>query len=165
MKVPDITKKYVTSFCWEISQHNPLLVPLRPLRDKPINECFNIVEEHIASYGGEKMNGWALWEWSHVFIEAEFHCVWKSPEGEIFDLTPKPKAFDSILFLPDPEKKYRGRQVNNIRKPLNLEREILEYIKLANRHFKYMNEGHLADYYGRVPPPDKRMKKLTKKYA
>lgn len=97
-------------------------------------------------------------------IEAEFHCVWESPDKEIIDLTPKSETFgsvSSILFVPDPEKKYRGHQVNNIRKPLNFDREILQFIEFANRRFKHMNKGSLADYHGPISP-DKKLIKLEK---
>src|SRR3989304_3847969 len=104
MKPPKILKPYVLSSCHQISKHEPVFIPSRPLFGKPPDECFAIIREHIALHGGKQYIGWSIWEWPKVFIEAEFHSIWKSPEGEVIDLTPKRYTFDRILFLPNPEK-------------------------------------------------------------
>jgi len=39
-------------------------------------------------------------------LEAEFHSVWKSPEGAYLDITPRSINFRRIFFLPDYEQKY-----------------------------------------------------------
>ena len=46
-------------------------------------------------------------------VEAEFHCVWASPEGDLIDLTPKIEHGDSIIFVPDPNISYTGVQIEN----------------------------------------------------
>lgn len=150
MKPPKIIKPYVRTFCRTVCKNEPLFVPLSPLPNKPINECFRIVPEHIAKFGGKQVNGWAIWEWPKVMIEAEFHCVWESPEGSFVDIAPKPFPLDKIVFLPDSLKHYRGRQVNNIRKALTRDKDIYRFIELANQIYIELNKGDLADYHGPV---------------
>lgn len=150
MKPPKIIKPYVRSFCRTVCKNEPLFVLLRPLPNKPINNCFKIVEEHIAVHGGNQLNGWAIWEWTKVLIEAEFHCVWETPTGDLIDIAPKPFQLDKILFLPDPQKQYRNRQVNNVRKPLSRNKDIDRCIELSNLIFTESNKGALAAYHGEI---------------
>jgi hypothetical protein len=102
------------------------------------------------SNGGKQYNGWAIWEWPKVFIEAEFHCVWESPEGKLIDLTPDDLQLDKILFLPQPKKQYRGCQVNNIRKPLSGDKDVHRFIELAGKRFAERNKTMLPGYYGPI---------------
>jgi len=141
---------FIINFCKEISDESPVLVPLRPLSGKPINECFTIVPEYISTYGGKQKFGWCIHVWKKVLIEAEFHCIWESPEGELIDITPKNYRIDKIIFLSDPEKGYTGRQIDNIRKSISTDKQVTEFIKLAKEYFEYTNKGELADYYGEV---------------
>jgi len=83
-------------------------------------------------------------------IEAEFHCIWQSPERENIDITPKVYEIENIIFLPDPTMGYTGRQVDNIRKPLSSDRNIAEFIAIAQEYFCYINKGDLADFYGEI---------------
>jgi hypothetical protein len=149
MRPPKLVKPYVISFCRSIVKNpEPLYVPVRPLRRAPADECFRILPKHIASYGGDQVTGWTIWEWPRVLIEAEFHCIWRQPEGELLDITPKSVPVPRILFLPDPNRKYRGRQIDNFRKPLDHDPAIKRF--LASRIHQAFNEGELADYHGPV---------------
>jgi len=103
--------KFVLNFCKEVSSEKPVLVPLRPLHSYEINDCVNSVPEHIAKFGGEQILGWCIHIWKKVFIEAEFHSVWCSPDGELIDITPKVYDIDSIIFLPDNKLTYSGKQI------------------------------------------------------
>ncbi len=94
--------------------------------------------------------GWSIHIWKGVIIEAEFHCVWQSPEGKIIDITPKDYEVENIIFLPDPSKCYTGRQVDNIRKSLSTDSNVTEFISITQEYFRYLNKGDLADYYGEI---------------
>ena len=135
MKIPRPNKDYVKSFCKNISNNDPIIVPLRPLSGKPLNDCFSIVPEHVLSHGGKQAIGWTIWEWSPIYIEAEFHVVWKSKDGALIDIAPKPEdsSPDSILFLPDPKKQYRGKQIDNIRQPLVNDFLVSEFLNAAKK--------------------------------
>ena len=152
MKPPTQIHSHVRSFCLSISDKDPTFVPSKPLPGSPINECFSIVPQHIVTHGGKAHTGWSIWEWPGVMIEAELHMIWESPEGDLMDITPKPIDFDSILFLPDPKKEYRGRQFNNIRKPLVNSLLVRRYIETHNRIFVELNKGDLANYHGEIEP-------------
>jgi hypothetical protein len=85
MKVPN----YIREFCKTISDQEPIIISLCPITGKPANECVTIVSEHIASHGGKQKFGWWIHVWKNVFVEAEFHSVWESPDSELVDLTPR----------------------------------------------------------------------------
>lgn len=137
-------------------------VPCQPLAGKPMLECFSIVPEHVIAEGGKQLIGWAIWETPGVFIEAEFHAVWQDPHGNLIDLTPRPIPFDHILFLPDPSREYRGRQVDNIRRPLVKDRDVVRFLYLARRHFEIQNTGDLADQHGEIELPPRLAKEFWK---
>ena len=141
---------FIINFCKSISKEQPVLVPLLPIVGKKVNECFTVVPEHILANGGKQKIGWCIHVWRRVLIEAEFHCVWESPERELIDITPKIYKTDFIIFLPDTTKRYTGRQVDNIRKPLSSDKNVSQFIRLCQEHFRYVNKDNLADYHGEV---------------
>ncbi len=96
------------------------------------------------------MNGWAIWEVPGVFIEAEFHAVWRNGAGELIDLTPRAIATERITFLPDPNRKYLGRQVDNVRKALVNDIDVTRYLRGASRTFHIKNAGDLANQHGTI---------------
>ena len=155
---PDSQSPHVISFCKGISDSSPVIIPLRPVTDVPLNECFGIVEQHISANGGRGIIGWSIWEWPGIFIEAEFHMVWEAPDKSLIDLTPKPKAFDTVTFLPDPKKQYRGRQIDNIRKPLIKSLTVRRFLDTAKKFHAEMNKGDLANYHGEVKATPKMIK-------
>lgn len=152
MKIPqpgNIESLHVLEFCNAVVPGQlPILVSHEPLANKPLLECLTIVPEHVACHGGKQLTGWAIWEGTHI-IEAEFHAVWRNPEGRIVDLTPRPPelALANILFLEDLGREYTGRQIDNIRKPLVDSFNVKRLIKLMERRFEILNEGDLADQY------------------
>ena len=52
-----------------------------------------------------------------MILQAEFHAVWRNPEGALIDITPHAQSLRDaqILFLPDPTHQYEGVRVNNRR--------------------------------------------------
>lgn len=159
----DIDSNHVVDLCRRaVPGGVPLWVSHVPLAGKPQMECFPIVAEHVALQGGEAVIGWAVWEVPGVYIEAEFHSVWKDPSGVLHDLTPRPIPCESILFLPDSTRQYRGRQVDNIRQPLAKDREVYRYLHLVSRTFELMNAGDLAEQYGEISLPPKAAKEYRK---
>ena len=151
MRPPKLIKPYVISFCRSIvTEPQPVYVSVRPLADAPENECFSILPRHVSQHGGEQVIGWAIWEWPRVYIEAEFHAVWSQPDGSLIDPTPKIAPIPRILFLPDPRRTYNGRQVDNIRKPLDRDPTIKRFCELATLMHNEQNRGELADYHGPI---------------
>lgn len=115
-----------------------------------LNECFEAVEKQVLECGGEVVYGWQVWEWPLVMVEAEFHAVWCSPEGELIDITPKGNSAIEILFLVDPERTYEGRQVSNVRHPLSADRRVIELIKVCEAEYEFMNRGSRSEQHGEI---------------
>lgn len=96
-------------------------------------------------------------------IEAELHCVWENQQEELFDITPKVEKGSHIIFIPDPETIYEGRQVNNIRKPLISNPDVKRFIELSNEYFLLTNEGDLAEKHGVIELDREKFTELTGK--
>lgn len=133
------------SFCRKASPGQmPVLVPHKPIAGKPLKECFSIVSEHIEAKGGRQVFGWAIFELKKIWLEAEFHVVWESEDGQLVDLTPREVPIDKILFLPDPNKKYEGTQVNSIFHAISNKPSVKRFIALSKEYYQAVNEGKLA---------------------
>lgn len=104
--VPSAKDKKVLNFCKQINNNQPFYVDVRFWEQSQAVDCFNNVSKYIELKGGEIVFGWTVWLHSRMMLEAEFHSVWKSPEGTYFDITPNPISFKRIFFLPDYEQKY-----------------------------------------------------------
>lgn len=113
-----------------------------------VNECFANVELKIERDGGSREIGWQIWEWPNVYIEAEFHAVWVSPDSHRVDVTPKQIPVDRILFLPDLSLTYSKRQVDNIRQALRDDKLIRDFIRISETIFRVENKGDRANQLG-----------------
>lgn len=161
MRAAPANALHVREFCCGIvPEQVPATVVCQPPPNQPENECFSILPGHVSSFGGEQVIGWAIWERPGVFIEAEFHAVWLSPTGEYIDISSRERRFDVITFLPDPNRKYIGRQVDNLRQPLVKDHDVTRFLYLAKRRFEILNTGNLADQHGYISLP----KKLEREY-
>jgi len=106
-------------------------------------QCFPVVEEFVAKNGGELCVGWRIWEWPEVMIEAEFHGVWQAPNGDLRDLTTE-AATGRILFLRDPAKKYEGKRVKAVRRPLADIQEIRDLFQAEDDIFEFLDRPEFA---------------------
>lgn len=91
-------------------------VQVEPTPNSLPNECYSNVARMVEEHGGRSVLGWQIWEWKGYFAEAESHAVWESPSKQLIDLTPKSES--RILFIEDPENKFSGNRINNIRSAL-----------------------------------------------
>ena len=132
---------------------NAVHLSVEPDVNAVVNECFPNVEAKIASSGGRMLCGWQLWEWPHVLVEAEFHAVWVSPEGEMIDITPKQHGETQILFVPDERLRYEGRAIDNRRQPLRDDQIIRHFIRVSEAIVRVMNRGDRASQFGYVTVP------------
>jgi hypothetical protein len=98
---PAETTPAVTSFAISLGGEEPRYVPVIDDTHGLYGWCSDGVTQKILADGGNPVFGWTIWEWPKALLTAEFHCVWKSPEGDLFDITPKPKEEGRILFVPD----------------------------------------------------------------
>lgn len=157
---PQSIEKYVVNFCKTISSERPFYMAVEHgVGDAPL-DCFNNVQRYITEKGGEMVLGWQIWEWYGFMLEAEFHAVWKSPDGLLKDVTPKPMSFVRVLFLPDQSLKYDGSQINNRRIALSKDIRITEYIGLCDEDFKIKNLGDRAKKYDNLNFSDDEITRL-----
>ena len=136
-----------------VSGGAPVFVPVRPRANAEINECFGNVAAQVREAGGEIQHGWALWEWPGVMLEAEFHAVWRTPEGGLVDVTARADSQTDILFVADPARVFEGRQVNNVRFALSPDPRIAEYIRVHDEIYNVLNRGERAGQYGAISVP------------
>jgi hypothetical protein len=129
---------------------NAVYVAVQPVEDAPTNECFPLVESHSKKFGGRPLVGWALWELPTLFVEAEFHSIWRKPDGSLVDITPKQRETQKIFFLHDLNLKYEGRQLDNVRRPIKHYPLLFEYLKTFEAQFEIMNRGDRATLHGEI---------------
>lgn len=104
------------------------------------SECFPNVERMVQEHGGQQVNGWAIWQWANVLVEAEAHSVWRSPEGQLIDITPHVYEEREILFLRDAVMVYQGNTIASIRLALTSSPLVAELIWLLNERDRIMCE-------------------------
>jgi hypothetical protein len=146
--VPEDLTDAVVSFCRKVSPHQlPCYVPVEPEPYCRINFCFQNIAKKIEIDGGSIEYGWQVWMWPDVFIEAEFHSVWKSPDDIYVDITPKDDAHQEILFIPDSKKIYAGYSIDNIRQSISGNRLVDLYIAINECLFLIKNYRQVAYEY------------------
>ena len=118
----------------------------RPEPESEQNDCFPTVQHKIDADGGKMILGWQIWQ-TVLLVEAEFHAVWEGPNGEWFDLTPKPFELEQIYFLSDSTLSYNGAQRNNVRLNITSNSIVDEYIAIHDIIFSMMNRGQRAFQY------------------
>ena len=128
----------------------PIYVDAIPTEGAPPDECFGLVDRQVACYGGVAVLGWALWEFPTLFVEAEFHCVWRAPGGRLIDVAPKKSPTTRILFVLDEQRRYEGHSVNNMRRPLRKDPAVAEYLSTFEDLFMLMNRGARAGQHGEI---------------
>lgn len=129
--------KPLLRFCRSVvPDTSPVFVAVRTEKTAEQNECFENVRLHVEAQGGEAVHGWAIWEWPKVYFEAEFHCVWKSPSGDLIDITPNVPPYPWILFLPDPRRVYKDRLIDNQRKALMRDPVLDKFYDVCRRWYQ-----------------------------
>ena len=124
----------------------PLSVKVFPEEYSKIDDCFPNVQEKIKLDNGKRLTGWQVWKTEKI-IEAIFHAIWESPEGDYIDITPKPFPMSKILFFPDKNKEYQGHQVDNIRINISGNALVDDLITISENIFKIENAGNRAFEY------------------
>lgn len=131
------------------SDVKPIEVVINPEKYSIVNECFPNVKEKIKRDGGQEIIGWQIWK-TNILIKAEFHAIWKSQNGDFVDITPKQIPISSILFIPDPQRKYEGCQVDNIRLNIIDNPIVDDFIKISNIEFDFLNKGDRKFQHGSI---------------
>jgi hypothetical protein len=124
-------------------------------------ECVVNVARAVEEGGGEAANGWNLIEsFPDVLMEAEFHSLWRAPDGSLHDVTPKEPILEQrTVFLPDPSLAYEGRQIDNVRVPLIDDQLVRSHVRIQEKKFAALNEGELAHSHGLIAA-DPKLKRI-----
>jgi hypothetical protein len=121
-------------FCAQLSPRKRALKVTLDHSLLPFGNCYWNVNSKIESSGGEMVLGWQLTYWPKRFIEAMHHAIWRTPEGDLLDVTEK-YPHDTIAgystFLPQSD-------VSEI----NLE----EPQHVTSKHFLLQNRKEIVDY-------------------
>ena len=137
--VPCVITKKVRRFCEQLAPSQiPVYIPVRPEAQAVELECYGNVLEKVRTSGGECVYGWEISEVPQIFLEAQFHAVWRSPDGELVDVTPPQIEAQRVLFLPDPGRVYEGVKVAN-------QRFAIGNAALAERYWKLSD--HLIERF------------------
>lgn len=126
---------------------DPIVLDVETQADAKQNECVAIVDKMVEKFGGSRLIGWQFWK-APYFIEAEFHAVWRTLEGQLKDVSFKQNKVTKIVFIEDPDLNYSGRQINNVRMPLYNDLVIAHFIEVCDILFKLYNKGNRANLYG-----------------
>ncbi len=138
---PKKITKEIEQLCQQLDpSQEACFVPVKPPPYCRLLDCFFNVPEKIKRDGGQMQIGWTIWEMQNVLVEAEFHAVWKSPDGHLVDITPKQDGENIILFHPDSKRCYNREPVDNIRYPLQDHPAIHEFIKLQEERATLMRK-------------------------
>ena len=118
--------------------NTPQFVEVSPHPDSLPLDCFPNVQKQIKRHGGTLICGWEISEWPEVMMEAQFHAVWRSSNGDLMDISPNQLGEKRILFAEDPTRSYQGRIVNNIRVPIADHILVRRLITVCNQIFEVM---------------------------
>lgn len=151
----------ITKLCASlVPQTPPNFISVEPLAGLPLNECFATVDEKILQSGGTKQHGWMIWEWPGIMIEAEFHAVWRSPAGELIDVSPKGHGEKRILFLADPKRIYRGMDIDNARVAIFKDQLTQDFFAGAHKFRALLNSGRPVGSTGEVSVSAVKLERL-----
>lgn len=81
----------------------PGFVPVLAAPSAKPNAAHENVEDTIQVNSGQHAPGWLIWEIRGVLLNAERYTCWRSPEGDLVDVSPKPDGEKRILFLEGPD--------------------------------------------------------------
>jgi hypothetical protein len=131
------------------AEYHPIELKVTPLKNAEKSDCFKIVEDNVKINGGKMILGWQIWK-SNLLIEAECHAIWEDKNDNLTDITPKPPGIKSILFIEDPNLRYEGKQIDNVR--INITENLLvdDFIKTHQFIYRILNLGERALEHGEI---------------
>ena len=131
------------------SEFETIELTVEPLVNAVANDCFNVIQKEIEESGGKLIVGWQIWK-SNFLIEGESHAVWESPEGVLYDFTPKANNAKTILFIEDPRIIYEGKNIDSIRLNVTNNKIVDCLIEVSKTYFIFTNRGQLAFFQGNL---------------
>lgn len=138
----------------------PTYVPVAPAPHAEVIECFPNVQTMIAQHRGTLEIGWQVWECPTSTSRQSFMGSGFRLMGSGATLPRKPTLSIESLFLPDPGRRYNGRQVDNIREALRDDQVIRHYLAVSAAIYRVCNKGDRAFQHGSVSIPRDEIERL-----
>ena len=90
----------VQEFCKRLNpDFEAAIVDIKPEAGAKIGQWKANVDAKVAKDGGECLEGWAIWYQDDIIVEGEACAVWKSPTGDLLDITPREEDYPQIMFV------------------------------------------------------------------
>lgn len=118
----------------------PFYVEIKPEQYCLNGFCFENVKEKIRRDRGSIVFGWQFCEYPYM-IEAMFHCVWKSPEGALIDVTPSEFPCSKTLFAVDNKGSNRTMPLDHCRLNITGNPVVDDMISLDEAFFRFKHSG------------------------
>ena len=118
----------------------PEFVRVAARSDSEMDDCFMDVQKQVDEFGGEIQHGWTIWIWPGIFAEGEFHAVWRSPQGELVDVSRKKHRESAIMFAADHHRIFRERRVPNVRMAISNDPMVKQLFSLHDRYQKIVGD-------------------------
>lgn len=140
LTTPATIDNNVQQFCKKISPNEtPVFLTVQPLSWSRQNYCNKNVEHMIQLQGGKMVLGYKIWYVPRLYVEAERHTVWCSPEGELVDITFNASGENRILFLSAPALK--TVMVHEYTKPRDaFHPRVRDFIELQKKAEKFQSQ-------------------------
>jgi hypothetical protein len=110
-------------------------IPVRTDSEAGALSAFDAVARKVGQDGGSMQPGWAIWQCADALIEAEFHAVWRSPDGDLVDVAARLGGEQTILFVEDARRSDTGAAVDSERRALRRDPLIEDFITLGRKQF------------------------------
>lgn len=88
----------------------PFYINITPTPFAGTGRCHFNVTQQIEKAGGTAFFCWAIWQ-CKAWVEAEFHCLWKKPDGTLVDITPDPDGETRRLIQAELIRRFEGRAI------------------------------------------------------
>ena len=98
IKTPLTIDRNIISFCKAITSNKPEFVEVYPAGER--GNCHLNVALAANRDGGEMVSGYLIWTIANHVVSAEYHSVWRRPNGILLDVTPPEDDCKTVVFLP-----------------------------------------------------------------
>ena len=156
----------VSQFCREVApDQTPVFVPVRPEAGLAPDPCVPSVVAYLSQHGGQCQLGWWIRQRPGIYLRAQFHACWVSPNEEFCDVLPKDSGETQVVFLPDRKVKWQGKAIESRFKPLSFKREIHELAALYRKEeqLRYGLPVNSAEYQSVIRQITSIAQKLAKR--
>jgi hypothetical protein len=133
-RVPSAITAEILALCRQLDPTRaPLWVPVRPTPGAGEAHDLAALKSHVARQGGRIQFGWTIWENPGWYLEAEFHPLWSTPQGELIETSPAPGAvaLARVLFLPDATRAFQGEDIPNRFHALSRSPDVVSVVQQA----------------------------------